>query len=52
MMRSVKAIDRFFIILSVAHFFFTTALNNSVLSFADSVHFLRDNWAHNFKFAL
>ena len=51
MVRSKKAIDRFFIILSLAHFFFTTALCK-ILSFADSVHFLRDNWVKKFKFAL
>jgi len=51
MVRSKKAIDRFFIILSVAHFFFTTAFSE-ILSFADSVHFLRDNWVKQFKFAL
>ena len=51
MVRSAKAIDRFFIILSVAHFFFTTALGK-LMSFADSVHFLRDNWVKKFKFAL
>jgi hypothetical protein len=51
MVRSIKAIDRFFIVLSVAHFFFTTALCKN-LSFADSVHFLRDNWVKSFKFAL
>jgi hypothetical protein len=51
MVRSAKAIDRFFIILAVAHFFFTSALSQT-LSFADSVHFFRDNWVKNFKFAL
>jgi hypothetical protein len=51
MVRSTKAIDRFLIILSVAHFFFTTALGKS-LSFADSIHFLRDNWVKQYKFAL
>ena len=51
MFRSAKAIDRFLIILSVAHFFFTTALGK-LFSFADSVHFLRDNWVKHFKFAL
>jgi hypothetical protein len=51
MIRSVKAIDSFLIILAVAHFFFTTALGK-LLSFADSIHFLRDNWLKQFKFAL
>jgi hypothetical protein len=51
MLRSTKAIDRFLIILSVAHFFFTTALGQ-YLAFADSIHFLRDNWVKKFKFAL
>jgi hypothetical protein len=51
MIRSIKAIDRFLIILSVAHFFFTTALGR-FLSFAYSIHFLRDSWVKQFKFAL
>ena len=51
MIRSKKAIDRFLLILSVAHFFFTTALGK-LFSFADSLHFLRDNWLNQFKFAL
>jgi len=51
MVRSTEAIDRFLLILSIAHFFFTTALDN-LLSFADSLHFLRDNWVKQFKFAL
>ena len=51
MLRSAKAIDRFLIILSVAHFFFTTALG-TIFPFADSVHFLLDNWVIQFKFDL
>jgi hypothetical protein len=51
MIRSATAIDRFLIILSVAHFFFTTSLGK-LLSFADSVQFLRNNWVKQFKFAL
>jgi hypothetical protein len=40
MIRSVKAIDRFFVILSLAHFFYVTGLG-SVLSFSDGVRKLR-----------
>jgi len=50
MIRSVKAIDRFFVIISLAHFFFATC--DLVLEFSDAIRNLREHFCAVFKFAL
>ena len=51
MVRSAKAIDRFFVIISLAHFFYVVSASADS-SFADGIRNLRSYFCAFFKFAL